>query len=155
MGLLKNSVPQVRCLSALQVGSVGQKNTSQLKATGCNTSYISPPRRSSQALLEHGLAPAMPLTPSADQWPLHAAARHNCLPVVQACWLCRQRCQIAACYTLVIVGLPDASDAQVLLVAKADPFARNVRGLTALDVAKNSRPWRLDLCKGCWTPINL
>jgi len=49
------------------------------------------------------------------------------------------------------VGLPDA---QVLLVAKADPFARNVRGLTALDVAKNSRPWRLDLCKGCWTPIN-
>jgi len=82
LGLLKNSVPQVRCLSALQ------------------------------ALLEHGLAPAMPLTPSADQWPLHAAARHNCLPVVQ-----------------------------VLLVAKADPFARNVRGLTALDVAKNSRSW--------------
>ena len=101
LGLLKNSVPQVRCLSALQVGSVGQKHTSQLKATGCNTSYISPPRRSSQALLEHGLAPAMPLTPSADQWPLHAAARHNCLPVVQACWLCRQRCQIPACYTLV------------------------------------------------------
>eukprot|EP00438_Fugacium_kawagutii_P024402 Skav222365 [mRNA] locus=scaffold2692:101847:109903:+ [translate_table: standard] len=63
-----------------------------------------------QALLEHGLAPAAPLTPSADQWPLHAAARHNCLPVV-------------------------------LLVAKADPFARNVRHLTALDVAKNSRSW--------------
>ena len=28
---------------------------------------------------------------------------------------------------------------EVLLVAKADPFARNVRGLTALEVAKNSR----------------
>jgi len=82
LGVLKSSVPPIRCLSALQ------------------------------ALLENGLAPAAPLTPSADQWPLHAAARHNCLPVVK-----------------------------VLLVAKADPFARNVRGLTALEVAKHSRSW--------------
>ncbi len=34
---------------------------------------------------------------------------------------------------------PKCKSRQVLLVAKADPFARNVRGLTALEVAKHSR----------------
>ncbi|CAK9062833.1 ANK_REP_REGION domain-containing protein [Durusdinium trenchii] len=82
LGILKNTVSELRCLQALQ------------------------------ALLEHGLLPYAPLTPSLGQWPLHAAARHNCVPVVK-----------------------------VLLVAKADPFSRNVHGHTALDVAKASRSW--------------
>ncbi|CAE7449605.1 unnamed protein product [Symbiodinium natans] len=63
-----------------------------------------------QALLKAGLAPTHPLTSSQESWPLHAAARHNC-----------------------------RAAAQVLLVAKADPFARNARGQTALEVAKANR----------------
>ncbi|CAJ1362933.1 unnamed protein product [Effrenium voratum] len=95
LGILKSSVPVARCLAALQ------------------------------ALLEHGLAPAEPLTPAREQWPLHAAARHDC-----------------------------AAAAQVLLVAKADPFMRNVRGLTALDAAKASRSWATvdALRRGCPFP---
>eukprot|EP00439_Symbiodinium_sp_Y106_P032413 s4820_g3.t2 len=82
LGILKNCVPWVQCLSALQ------------------------------ALLKAGLAPSEPLTPSRETWPLHAAGRHNC-----------------------------RAAAQVLLVAKADPFVRNARGQTALDVAKANRSW--------------
>ncbi|CAE7856942.1 unnamed protein product [Symbiodinium microadriaticum] len=82
LGILKNCVPWVQCLSALQ------------------------------ALLKAGLAPSEPLTPSRETWPLHAAGRHNC-----------------------------RAAAQVLLVAKADPFVRNARGQTALDVAKANRHW--------------
>jgi len=56
------------------------------------------------------------LQPSApltpEHWPLHAAARHNNADVVHA-----------------------------LLVAKADPFARNSRDLSAMDVARSSRSW--------------
>lgn len=82
LGILKNCVPWVQCLSALQ------------------------------ALLKAGLAPSEPLTPSRETWPLHAAGRHNC-----------------------------RAAAQVLLVAKADPFVHNARGQTALDVAKANRSW--------------
>ncbi|CAE7236232.1 SKOR [Symbiodinium sp. KB8] len=81
LGILKNCVPWVQCLSALQ------------------------------ALLKAGLAPSEPLTPSRETWPLHAAGRHNC-----------------------------RAAAQVLLVAKADPFVRNARGQTALDVLGHGGP---------------
>jgi len=82
LGTLKNSVPSARSLAALGT------------------------------LLSAGLDPRAALTAAKEQWPLHAAARHNRADVVKA-----------------------------LLVASADPFTRNKRGLSAIDVARASRSW--------------
>lgn len=63
-----------------------------------------------RVLLDAGLEANRPLTSAEEHWPLHAAARHDRAEVID-----------------------------LLLLARADPFAVNSRGVTALQLARSSR----------------
>merc|ERR1712139_651471 len=61
-------------------------------------------------LVDFGLNPEGPLSGEEGLWPLHAAARHDCLHLVAG-----------------------------LLALRANPHSKNRRGQSALDVARQSR----------------
>jgi len=63
-----------------------------------------------KVLLDAGLQSNQPLTSAGEHWPLHAAGRHDRAEVID-----------------------------LLLLARADPFAVNSRGMTALQLARSSR----------------